>query len=106
VQHATPGEVLVCQIDERYLNRRVGLKAHGIDAESAGTADGNWPPFNFMSGLPGTGRLEIQIMPSCANLGSFPGTASLAASFLCSMPFDETARGYVRCRVYNSHRDE
>ena len=44
LQHATPGEVLVCQIDERYLNNRAGLKARRINAESARATDRAWRP--------------------------------------------------------------
>jgi hypothetical protein len=36
VQHAASGEVLVCQIDERHLNSRAGLKARGVNAERVG----------------------------------------------------------------------
>ena len=33
--HETPGEVLVSQIDERYINGRAWLKARGVNAKTA-----------------------------------------------------------------------
>jgi hypothetical protein len=95
VQHAAPGEVLVFQIDERYLNSRAGLKALSINAEMARATDRIWQPFNFSSGL--------STSSNDRNLGS--QQAALAASFRHSMPSDETNRANSISRVYDSHDD-
>jgi hypothetical protein len=98
VQHATPGEVLVCQIDERYLNSRAGLRVRGINAESARATGRASPPFNFVSGL--------SAKPNDRKFKSRHVAPPSADSFLCSLPFDEPARTYARFRVYNSRFDK
>jgi hypothetical protein len=95
VQHATPGEVLVFQIDERYLNSCAGLKALSINAEGVAATDRIWQPFNFSSGL--SARSNDRKFRS--------RQAALAASFRYSMPSDETSRANSISRVYGSHRD-
>jgi hypothetical protein len=101
LQHATPGEVLVCQIDERYLNSRAGLRARGTNAERSLATDRSWPPFNVLSGPSAKpDDRKFRSLQAASSLVDF-----LADSFLCSVPFDETERTNSMSRVYNSHHD-
>jgi hypothetical protein len=98
LQHETPGEVLVCQIDERYLNSGAGLKARSINAESGRATDCGGRPFNFFERpFRETERSEIQIIPA---------KSPLADLSLCSMSFDEANRTNSISRADASHRDE
>jgi len=45
LQHATPGEVLVCQIDERILKSSARRQARGINAGGVGARGRNWRHF-------------------------------------------------------------
>jgi hypothetical protein len=70
-QHATPGEVLVCQIDERRLNSRICLTARGVNAEGP-VQQTHRVAIQLLERLfCDAERLEIQIIPGCVTLGRF-----------------------------------
>lgn len=92
--HATPGEVLLCQIDERDLNGRARPRSRSRNAEWALLQAAPWLPLEF----------RRRLFLGSRTIGS-SDHAKLRQPCRFISRFDAARKdkcAYARCRVYNS----